>query len=195
MQQGAYQRKRHPARRRRSRKPTLLMMALAIALGAVVGSTVAYLFTNTDAMTNTFSPAHVTCEVAEDFNGSVKSNVKIRNTGDIDAFIRATVVVTWQDSAGNVHPTAPVAGTDYTVSFPQNTGWVKNGNYYYYTSAVAPNKLTGVLFTDCKPVEGKAPAGYHLSVEILASAIQSVPENVAEDVWGVDPTTLGGNGE
>lgn len=195
MYQGAYQSKKPPVRRRRrSHKPTLLMMALAIVLGAFVGTTVAYLFTNTDALTNTFNPAKVTVDVPEEFNGNVKNNVKVKNTGDIEAYVRAAVVVTWQDDNGNVHPTAPVAGTDYNVTFPADTGWVKSGNFYYYTKPVAAGASTGILLTNCKPVEGKAPEGYHLSVEILASAIQSEPASAVVEAWGVDPTTLkGGN--
>lgn len=194
MYQGAYQSKKPPVRRRRrSHKPTLLMMALAIVLGAFVGTTVAYLFTNTDALTNTFNPAKVTTEITEDFDKNVKDNVKVKNTGDIDAYIRAAVVVTWQDVNGNVHPTAPVAGTDYTVTWTMD-GWVKSGNFYYYTKPVAAGASTGILLTDCKPVEGMAPEGYHLSVEILASAIQSEPASAVVEAWGVDPTTLkGGN--
>ena len=32
---------------------------------------------------------------------------------------------------------------------------------------------TGILFTRCAPVAGKAPEGYQLSVEILAQSIQA----------------------
>ena len=196
MYEGAYAQKRKPVRRRRRRtqRPTLLLAALVLIFGALVGSTVAFLFTNTGAVINTFTPSKVTVDVPEEFDGSVKNNVKVKNTGDIAAYVRAAVVVTWQDDDGNVHPTVPVAGTDYTVTYPANTGWVKHTDgFYYYTSALAPNAETGVLLTDCKPVEGKAPAGYHLSVEILASAIQSEPISAVTEAWGVNPTTLGGN--
>lgn len=197
MYQGAYQSKKPPVRRRRRRshKPTLLMMALAIVLGAFAGTTVAYLFTNTDALTNTFKPANVTTEITEDFKNNVKNNVQVKNTGDIDAYIRAAVVVTWQDDQGNVHPTAPVAETDYTVTFPADTGWVKHTDgFYYYTTAVKTNATTGILLTNCKPVEGKAPEGYYLSVEILASAIQSEPASAVVEAWGFNPTTLANGG-
>lgn len=192
MYQGSYQ-NNPQRRRRRNRKPTLLMLALAILLVAVVGTTIAYLFTNTGSITNTFTPANVTTEITEDFNNNVKNNVQVKNTGDVEAYIRAAVVVTWQNDAGEVYPTAPVEGTDYTVSYPGN-GWVKHTDgYYYYTSPVAAGASTGILLTDCKPVDGKAPDDYHLVVEILASAIQSKPDNAVTDAWGINPTTLGGN--
>lgn len=195
MYEGAYAQKRKPVRRRRRRtqRPTLLLTALVLIFGALVGSTVAFLFTNTDPLTNTFAPANVTTEITEDFKDNVKDNVQVKNTGDIPAYIRAAVVVTWQNDKGEVHPTTPVEGTDYTVTWTMD-GWKKHTDgYYYYTSAVAAKASTGILLTECKPVEAKTPDGYHLVVEILASAIQSEPASAVTDAWGVDPTTLGGN--
>lgn len=178
-------RKTATRRHRRNSKPFFLLVALAVVLCAVVGTTVAYLFDNTEPITNTFTPVEVTTEITEDFKNNVKNDVKVTNTGDIDAYIRAAVVVTWQNDDGNVYPTAPVEGTDYTVSYPGN-GWVKHTDgYYYYTSAVAPNASTGVLLTDCKPVESKTPDGYHLVVEILASAIQAEPADAVKEAWSV----------
>lgn len=194
MYEGAYAQKRKPVRRRRRRtqRPTLLLTALVLIFGALVGSTVAFLFTNTGAVTNTFNPSSVTTEIVEEFNGEVKKNVTVKNTGDIPAYIRAAVVVTWQNDAGQVYAETPTEGTDYTVTWTKDD-WVKyTDGYYYYTSAVAAGASTGVLLTDCKPVEGKAPNGYYLCVEILASGIQSEPETAVIDAWGVRPTTLGG---
>lgn len=191
MYQGSYQNNPQRRRRRRNRKPTLLMLTMAILLVAVVGTTIAYLFTNTGSITNTFTPASVTTEITEDFNGTVKNDVKVKNTGDVEAYIRAAVVVTWQDDAGEVYPQTPVAGTDYTVSYPGN-GWVQyTDGYYYYTSPVQPRDSTGILLTDCKPVDGRTPENYHLVVEILASAIQSKPESAVQEAWGV---SVGQNG-
>lgn len=185
MYQGSYQNRPQRRRRRRNRKPALLMMALALLLGAIVGSTLAYLFTNTDSVTNSFVPAKITTDITEDFKDNVKNNVQVKNTGDVEAYIRAAVVVTWQDSEGKVYPTALVEGTDYTVTWTMD-GWTKHTDgYYYYTSSVAPSASTGVLLTDCKPVEGKAPENYHLVVEILSSAIQSEPVDAIRDAWGV----------
>lgn len=184
-------RKTATRRYRRNSKPFFLLVALAVVLCAVVGTTVAYLFDKTDSITNTFTPANVTTEITEEFDNKVKNNVKVTNTGDVDAYIRAAVVVTWQDDDGNVYPTAPVEGTDYTVIWTMD-GWKEKDGYYYYTKVVEQGKSTGILLTSCKPVEGKAPEGYHLVVEILASAIQA--ESAVTDAWGVNPTTLGGSG-
>lgn len=50
---------------------------------------------------------------------------------------------------------------------------------------MAPSGLTGVLITKCQPnVPSTAPEGYFLTVEILGSGIQSVPEQAVKDAWG-----------
>ena len=79
---------------------TLLVSFLVIAVFAV-GSTVAFLYTKDGPKTNIFEPSKVTTEVVEVIKNDVKTNVQIKNTGDTDAWIRAYVVITWQDKDGN----------------------------------------------------------------------------------------------
>lgn len=168
------------------RSLVLVVSVLALVL-AVAGGTLAWLSANTTPVTNTFTPAHVTCEVDETFQNNVKSNVKIKNTSNIDAYIRAYVVVTWKNAQGNVYGKLPVKNTDYTMTGPE-TGWEEKDGYYYYTSPVAANGgLTGVLISECKLNEGVMPPadGYSLSVEIIAEAIQSQPETAVGEAWGV----------
>lgn len=192
MYEGAYAQKRKPVRRRRRRtqRPTLLLAALVLIFGALVGSTVAFLVAESQTVTNTFNPTSVTTDIVENFDGEVKNDVKVKNTGEIPAYIRAAVVVTWQNNAGQVYAQTPVEGTDYTLDW-YTSGWFKKDGFYYYESAVAPDGTTGVLFTSCKPVEDKTPEGYRLCVEILASGIQSDPASAVEQAWGVTVGTDG----
>lgn len=156
-----------------NKKSLVLLVCVALLLTCAVGSTVAYLKDGTKTVTNTFDPAEVDIEIEETFDGNVKSDVKIKNVKNIDAYIRAAVIVTWQDDDGKVYATAPVAGTDYTITWKKD-GWeAGTDGFYYYTSPVAPGASTGVLFTACQPVAGKAPEGYTLHVEILAQGIQA----------------------
>ena len=167
-----------------AKRSLVLVVSVLVLLLAVAGGTLAWL-TAQDSVNNTFTPAHVTCDVVEEFKDGIKSDVKIKNTSDIPAYIRAYIVVTWKDSTGNVYGQKPVAGTDYTIEYAANTGWVKGSDgYYYYTSSVDVGKTTGELIKTCAPVADKAPAGYGLSVEIIAEAIQSVPTTTVGDVWG-----------
>ena len=168
-----------------AKRSIVLVVSVLVLLLAVAGGTLAWL-TAQDSVNNTFTPAHVTCKVEETFNGTTKENVSIKNTSDIPAYIRAYIVVTWKDAAGNVYGQKPVANADYTMEMAQNTGWVTGSDgYYYYTDAVDSKGKTGVLIKSCTEITGKAPVGCNLSVEIMAEAIQSVPEEAVEDAWGV----------
>ena len=169
-----------------AKRSIVLVVSVLVLLLAVAGGTLAWLTANTGPVVNTFTPAHVTCQVDETFDGTTKSDVKVKNAGDIPAYIRAYIVVTWKDAAGNVYGQKPVANADYTMEMAQNTGWVTGSDgYYYYTDAVDSKGKTGVLIKSCPEITGKAPVGCNLSVEIMAEAIQSVPEEAVEDAWGV----------
>ena len=180
-----YQKNEHVEKRSRAKKPLAALVALVLILGAVVGGTLAYLAARTDAIVNTFNPAKVDIRIDENFDGTTKKNVKITNTGDTDVYIRATYVVTWKDAGGNVYPEQPQQGVDYTISLNLEQGWFYYNGYYYYTAPVAPHASTGVLIDLCTPVVGRAPEGYTLSVNVLASAIQRVPAEAVGQAWGV----------
>lgn len=180
-----YQKNEHVEKRSRAKKPLAALVALVLIIGAVVGGTLAYLAARTDAIVNTFNPAKVDIRIDENFDGTTKENVKITNTGDTDVYIRATYVVTWKDAAENVYPEQPQPGVDYTIGLNPNGDWCNYKGYYYYTNPVAPGASTGVLISSCAPVAGRAPEGYTLSVDVLASAIQSVPAEAVGQAWGV----------
>lgn len=198
MYQGKFEPQRKPVRRRRRRnhKSIALLVSLVLLVTALVGGTVAWLTTNTEQVENTFTPSHVTCAVVETFTagGTVKENVTIANTGDTDAYIRATYIVTWQDEQGNVYGTAPVAGQDYrvTLNLDSNTtptGWKPGADgYYYYCSVVHPGETgnqTDVLIRECQVLKAAPAEGYTLHVEILAQAIQSSPITAGNQAWGL----------
>ena len=180
-----YQKNEHVEKRSHAKKPLAALVALVLIIGAVVGGTLAYLAARTDAIVNTFNPAKVDITVEENFNGSTKEDVKIKNNGDTEVYIRATYVVTWKDAAGNVYPEQPQPEDDYTIGLKPDGGWYHFNGYYYYTYPVASGASTGVLIDECAPVAGKAPEGYTLSVDVLASAIQSAPPEAVGQAWGV----------
>lgn len=205
---GKYLQSEHKQLRRPKRLATLLV-SLLLVLGVAVGGTVAFLSTRTDSKENTFTPSKVTCEVTETFNNNVKSQVAVQNTGDTTAFIRAAINVTWMKDAeaGTEYEAAnqtvsakiPVKDTDYSITFAENTNWIKGADgYYYYQLSVAPQGSTEVLIDECKLQEdASVPDGYHLSVEIVASAIQSAPDSVVQSMWHVtvaDGKITGANG-
>ena len=178
-----YQGKHHKRSQRRSGKSIALLVSLLLIATVTVGGTIAFLMDSDGPLHNLFNPSEVTTEVKETVSGTTKSDVYIQNTGDTDAWIRAAVVVTWQDEAGNVYGQKPVAGTDYTITW--GTGWEPGTDgFYYRTSPVAAKTgVTGDLIESISPVDGKAPADYYLTVEIIGSGIQNKPAKVFNDEW------------
>ncbi len=154
-----------------SYKKAILALSLALLLTVSIFGTLALLSTDAEPVVNTFTPTKVPNEVVETIEGNVKKEVQIKNTGNIDAYIRAAVVINWVDKNGNVYAHAPAADTDYAINWTM-TDWVKKDGFYYYTKPVAPGATTKTLFTDCKVI-GTPPTGYQLSVEIMAQSIQA----------------------
>ena len=174
-------------------KISALAVCLLLTAMLAIGGTLAYLFTQSDAVVNTFNPVTPDITVDEGFEGNVKKEVKIANTGEVDSYIRAKVVITWQNDAGEVYPLTPVPGTDaatadYKITWKKD-GWVEGSDgFYYYTSAVPVNGSTGVLFTDAAPLRACTDKDYTLHIEILSQAIQSTPDEAVESVWPVNAT-------
>lgn len=160
-----------------------ILASVVLLAGIAIGGTLAYLTDSDAPVENTFLPAKVTTSVVETLEDGVKSQVKIQNTGDISAYIRSAVAVSWQDDGGHILGKAPEAGADYAITWVLS-GWEQGADgFYYFLRPVAPGDCTDVLFTDCRPIPGKTPEGYHLAVEVLGSGIQSLPAQVVAEMW------------
>ena len=179
-------------RKRRSKKTGTLFLSLLLVATMVVGGTLAYLFTNTEPVENIFTPSYVSCSVREEFNGTTKSNVNVRNDSDINAYIRVKLV-TYRVNAANQH----IGGIADLPTFTLGAGWVKHTDgYYYYTQPVAPGASPAANLTDSMTLTGvynDADGGKQV-VEVMAEAIQSVPTSAVVSAWNVDPSTLSTTG-
>lgn len=164
-------------------RTAVLFIAIVLLFSTAVDSTIAYLTTKTEPVEITFEYADVSCEVTEAFDMNTERCVQVRNTGTIDAYIRATYVVNWVDAQGNIAASDP-EGYSYTLTENPDNKWTKIGDYYYYLTPVAPDDSTPGSLLTCTAAYPDNPA-YTLSVEILAEAIQSTPENAVTDAWGV----------
>lgn len=172
----------------------LIVAALAVVvLTAAVGGTMAWLSTNTNDLTNTFTPARVTCAVDETFNGQKKENVKIRNTGDTDAYIRAMVIGNWCDKDDKVVQSIDFDNMNYFGYLGAN--WFQGSDgFYYYKEQVAPEASTGALFGYIVPKENDKPDGAdHLEVNIVCQAVQSTPAKAVTEAWPA--VTVGADGK
>lgn len=196
-------------------KRIVMMASIILTLAISVAGTLAWLYTEPQAVENTFTPAKVGNYIHEVIANNEKTEVKIYNDIDdneqteapdeiVNAYIRAEVVVTWQDANGNVLPEKPDESA-YEINYNLNTvgtaggKWVKyTDGYYYYTAVIEPGAATDVLINSCKPTAAAPVDNYTLHVEILSQSIQAegvklvdgVEKKPVELVWGIDPTTL-----
>lgn len=173
----------------------VVLAALLVLVLGIVGTTLAWLTDKTKDLTNTFEYAKVSCQVLEDVNSNEtrKTNVRIQNTGNTEAYIRATYVVTYRDNTGSIlYETLSNRTWNVDLSNKINTdSWVKGEDgYWYCKTPVAPGAETPVLFND--PIngngtflnDGRSKEQAITYVEILATAIQSQPVKAMGEAWG-----------
>lgn len=164
----------------------LVMMVLSVVLllALAVGGTLAWLSTKTTQVTNTFTPAEVTCDVTENFNKDtgVKTNVNVKNNGNIAVYIRVKLVTYRTNDAGQ-----HIGGTADLPEFTPGKNWVKHGEYYYYTLPVSPGGKPVANLADSMTLTGsyEDADGGKQALDVMAEAIQSEPEKAVADAWGV----------
>ena len=176
--------KAQPVRRKTYHKGrlTAMVIATAVLLALAIGGTVAWLSTKGAPITNTFKPSKVACEVTENFNGKVKSNVNVENTGDTEAYIRVKLVTYRTNDAGQ-----HIGGTATIPSFTLGENWVEFGGYYYYTLPVAAGEKPATNLTETMTLTSSYSDadGGHQAIDVMAEAIQSGPAQAVGQAWGV----------
>ena len=162
----------------------MMVLSVVLLLALAVGGTLAWLSTKTTPVTNTFTPAKVTCDVTENFDEDtgVKTNVNVTNTGNIAVYIRVKLVTYRTNDAGQ-----HIGGTAELPKFNLGKNWVEYGEYYYYTLPVAPGVKPADNLADSMTLEKsyKDADGGKQALDVMAEAIQSEPEKAVADAWGV----------
>ena len=183
----------------------LTLFVVAVVVAASAFAVVAYMLHRSNELQNQFVPANVECVVQETFEADRKTSVTVKNTSNIDAYVRLRVVTYWQDSKGNVvGRTSPVEkfgdGWDYDTE-----KWIYNAKEktFYYKTPVAAGQSTGELLKLSDSFKGirlevveetvnKITYTYHPVMEFIAEAIQSQPASPSPlDKWGA---TVDANG-
>ena len=166
------------------KKLIAIIAVIVIAVCAAGATTLAYILTETPDVENSFVPVNVSCEVIETFTGIEKSNVSVKNTGDITAYLRATFVVMWMAEDGSVYGVAPKEGVDYSIQLAESHWQLGNDGFYYYSLPVASGATTENLINSLIIRSEPPEDGYKLNVHVAATAIQAEPSRAVEDAWG-----------
>ena len=186
---------------RRWNKSMILLVSMLLLLGVAVGGTIAFLMDTDGPIDNIFTPSEIATTVEEDItSGGVKKDVKIKNTGDTTAYIRAAVVITWQDASGNVYGSAPVANTDYTISInyneqtsPEGKWILAEDGFYYWTK---PVKSLAEAKAEVK-TEGKTEDAIKAEIEtkcctgVLINSCSSTSNNSAPEGYYLNVEIIG----
>ena len=162
-------------------KSSALIIALALILVLAVGGTVAYIFTQTGPVINTFTPSEAKITITEETNDNQKTEITVKNTSTgVPVYIRVALVANMIDEDKNVTGAADVP------TFTLGDDWFKgNDGYYYYTKAVPVGQSTGNL------LETAMTLANNMQVVVLADAIQAEPTTAVTQAWGV---TVDSNG-
>lgn len=182
---------------KRSIKPFLIAFCVCILACAAVSGSLAWLISAPGPVVNEFTPGVVTIQVDEKFDGSTKSNVRIKNTGNVPAYIRVALIPAWVDDEGNI----AAKPASLKLNDDCNIAWGKVGNgyeddwfigsdgFYYCKTVIEPDGSTPILIKSCTVKDGEHK--YDFELQIIASAVQSLPTSTVGEVW---PEVVGTDG-
>ena len=163
----------------------LAAFVIVLTLAAAVGTVFSYMFRRTEEKNNRFDTAKVSCGVQEltDENVTEKTSIKVKNTGNIDAYLRVRLVSYWVQTAEDGDP--EIAGKpSITPAVEPGEGWIAGpSNTYYYQNPVSPNDLTNELLSS--KITLREDDGYRQVIEVFAEAIQSKPASSVMESWNV----------
>ena len=147
-------------------------------LFAATKLTIAWLEDRTSEITNRFAPGVVASEVVEKFDGQIKQEVSIKNTGNIEAYMRVALIPAWKNADGTISETA--VGPEYTAPLPPEGWFVGSDGFYYHQAIVSPGEHTMTLLQEfTMPTKD----GLLFELQILASAMQADPKDAVEESW------------
>lgn len=158
----------------RTAKSSALIIALALILVLAVGGTVAYIFTQTGPVINTFTPTEAKITVDEETSNNQKTSITVvNNSTGVPVYIRVALIANMIDKDKNV------TGAD-VPTFTPGKDWIKGSDgYYYYTKAVPADGSTGNLLEKAMTLDE------NMQVVVLADAIQAEPTTAVTQAWGV----------
>ena len=180
---------------KRSIKPFLIAFCVCILACAAISGSLAWLISAPGPVVNTFTPGAVTIQVDETFNGTTKQNVRIKNTGNVPAYIRVALVPAWVDDKGNIAAKPASLKLDCDITWGEDgngyeADWfIGSDGFYYCKTVINPGDYTPILIKSCTVKDGEHE--YDFELQVIASAVQSLPTATVGEVW---PVVVGPDG-
>ena len=184
---------------KRSIKPFLIAFCVCILSCAAVSGSLAWLISTPEPVVNEFTPGEVTIQVDEKFDDehTTKQNVSIKNTGNVPAYIRVALIPAWVDDEGNIaaKPASLKLNDDCNIAWGkdgngyENDWFIGSDGFYYCKTVIEPDESTPILIKSCT-VKGEGHE-YDFELQVIASAVQSLPTSTVGEVW---PVVVGTDG-
>lgn len=173
----------------RKRRSPIFWILLALAIfGATTGGVAAYLSLSSGEVTNEFDNGSQPVVAVNTDN-----SITVQDKG-YAVFLRAAVVVNWQNDSNEILADMPVKDTDYSLSL--GDGWKNIDGFYYYTSKIQADTKTAPVVTITTKTE---KSGYELKVTVIAQTVQAIgqtdgntPVDAVKDAWGVTEAEITG---
>ena len=167
---------------RRKISPALWVVLILAVLGMSFGGVRAYLSHSGGQVSNEFTTDnHPVITVRDDYSVTV--------TADYAVYLRAAVVVNWDNS--NTDTILAAKSGEYTLT--PGTGWIRHGDFYYYKQAVTNGQST----TPVVSLSESTKTGYTLVADVAVQAIQALGTTDTDDkpavtaAWGIPVITEG----
>ena len=160
-------------------------LAALVLMSCVVGFTVAYIQEVSNGVSNTFVAGAVEVTLNEEFDGTVKKNVNVKNDGDTVSYVRIQLASYRVNEAGE-----KIAGASAVPDFTPGEGWLDFGNdCYVYADPVAPNASpaaaligdSGITLVSYSDEDGGKQV-----IEVVAEAIQASPVKAVKEAWNAE---------
>ena len=164
-----------PASRRRRRSGVKLLplaAALVLIIGVAAGSTMAYLTDESAALSGSYTAGLVDCLVLDDYS--------VKNTGNVDAYVRVRLVQNYVNAEGQV--CSSPEHQDIVPATPD--GWIYKDGYYYFPDKLAPGSATVPAASSALPA---AADGCTVKTTLITEVIQAEPAYAITNAWGYNP--------
>lgn len=166
---------------RKRRAKAAVILCLLVIVVVMCGAVLAYMFQLAESRESELIPAEVSCQVEEGFEkGTVKKEIRVKNTGNIPVYIRLRMVSYWVQE-GEI--------TSKASDYPEvelGKDWIEGTNHiFYYTKPVQQGEQTENLLESGSSIILREEDGYQQVVEVFAEAIQYEPEEAVEKSWNV----------
>ena len=172
----------------KNRRIWLALSLIVIFAMTTANMTIAYEKRESAKIVNTFIADNAGAKLVETFDGTVKKNVTVTNSGGVVTYIRIQLVTYRVNDAGE-----RIGGTATVPTFTPGEGWLNAGNgLYIYSKPVGTKKTTtpligagGITLQKYTDADGGKQV-----VDVIADCIQSNPAAAVQEMWGV---TVGNN--